>query len=136
MRKGFTLVEIMVVVAIIAVLVSLAIPNVLRARMTANESAAKANIQSIATAYETYANSNNGSYPVSQAALLPASLGGSANPPYLHAAYDGQTISGYIYSLTFNSTSTYTITATPSSCGTTGSITYSITNSVLSQSSC
>ncbi len=133
---GFTLVEIMIVVAIIAVLAMLAIPNVLRARMTANESAAKATIQSISNAYETYATANNGVYPDAETDLLPVVLGGTADPSYLNAAYDGQTINGYIYDLTFNSATTYTITATPSHCNTTGETIYTITNGVLTETSC
>ena len=54
-RKGFTLVEIMIVVSIIALLAAIAIPNLLAARRTANEAAAKATVRSLSTAAETYA---------------------------------------------------------------------------------
>ncbi len=43
MRRGFTLIEIMIVVAILMVLLGLAIPNILRSRSVANEGAAVAN---------------------------------------------------------------------------------------------
>lgn len=53
-RKAFTLVEIMLVVAIIGLLVAIAVPNFHKMRMKSNEAAAKAALQSIATAEISY----------------------------------------------------------------------------------
>lgn len=53
-ERGFTLIEMMVVVAIIAILVSILIPNFIRARAQAQTAACEANIKEIATALELY----------------------------------------------------------------------------------
>ena len=114
-RKGFTLVEIMIVVAIIALLAAIAIPNLLRARHNANEAAAIASLRTISTACESYRASQTPSwYPASMAIL------GAAVPPYIDATLATATKQGYGYAYVLVNANQYTCTATPVTIGTTG----------------
>lgn len=53
-ERGFTLIEMMIVVAIIAILVGILVPNFMRARAQAQTAACEANLKEIATALEEY----------------------------------------------------------------------------------
>ena len=106
---GFTLVEIMIVVAIIALLAAIAIPNLLRAKISANDALAKGMLRSLSTSSETYATAHNGSYPTAMADLT------GANPPYINLAVDpclGAVASGFIYTCV-QTAAGYTFTAIP-----------------------
>jgi type IV pilus assembly protein PilA len=68
-QKGFSLIELLIVVAIILIIAAIAIPNLLRARIAANESSAVSSIRTMNTAMVTY----NSTYPtVGYAATIPA----------------------------------------------------------------
>ena len=119
-QSGFTLVEIMIVVAIIALLAAIAIPNLLRAKLNANDALAKSTVRAISTASESYATANNGNYPLDVTSLT------GASPAYMNTAYCGSTISGYSYVCTF-AVATYSVAAVPVTVGTTGSTTFTVT---------
>jgi general secretion pathway protein G len=69
-QKGFTLVELMVVIIILAVLTGIAIPSYLALRNRAREQATRTEMQNIATALEIY-NADIGYYPAGTADLSP-----------------------------------------------------------------
>ncbi len=78
-QRGFTLVELMVVVAIIALLAAVVIPNFVHARAQAAVSQTEANMKQIATALEVYYGDHQ-DYPNAGTAVVPQLFGGSINP--------------------------------------------------------
>jgi type IV pilus assembly protein PilA len=76
-QKGFSLIELLIVVAIILIIAAIAIPNLLRARIAANESSAVSSVRTVNTAQITY----NSSYSTVGFASTLSSLGGSSCAP-------------------------------------------------------
>jgi prepilin-type N-terminal cleavage/methylation domain-containing protein len=72
-QKGFSLIELLIVVAIILIIAAIAIPNLMRARMAANESSAVASLRTVNTGEITY----NSTYPTVGFATNLVSLGGA-----------------------------------------------------------
>ena len=80
-QKGFSLIELLIVVAIILIIAAIAIPNLLRSRMAANEASAVGSLRTINTAEVTYAST----YPAIGFNSL-ANLGGAAGSAATSAA--------------------------------------------------
>jgi len=126
-QKGFSLIELLIVVAIILIIAAIAIPNLLRARMAANESAAASSIRTINTAEVSYITA----YPTTGFSTL-AMLGGVSpctassataclidnNLAVQGAAAPGK--SGYIYATTKPTTTSYVASAVPATLNSTG----------------
>ena len=102
--RGFSLLELLIVVAIILIIATIAIPSLLRSRQAANESSAVANVRTINTAEVTYLSSAGGNY----GAVADLITAGLIDSRFFNA------VSGYSYTITASG-SDYTVDALPTS---------------------
>ncbi len=107
-RKGFTLVEILIVAAILALIASITIPNMLRSRISASETAAVASLRSIFDASQMYFNDNN-----EYAANLTDYGPPGSSPPYIDSILAAGLKHGYEFDYNSADSGHYEINANP-----------------------
>jgi len=130
--RGFSVMELMIVVAILLIIAAIEIPNLMRARIAANQAAAVASLRAIETAEITYSVTYNHGYTAeldqlgpsngpssSRAAdLIDSLLAGGEKGGYTYVYVPGPVVDGKI--------DTYTLKAVPSTPCATGFVSYSV----------
>ncbi len=107
-RAGFTLVEIMVVIAIIATIAAISISSILRSRMNANETIAITSCKTIGSACQSYFSTQE-TYPSALTDLIAP----TSNPPYIDNELATGAKKGYTFSYSSGGPVSFAVNAAP-----------------------
>ena len=135
-QKGFSLIELLIVVAIILIIAAIAIPNLLRAKIAANQSAAVGSLRTISSAEETFSSTYSDGFTLTLAQLGGAA-GGATNCAAAHLidevlGQDPATKGGYQYVFANNGVAALAV-GFPAACGS-GDTGFSVTAAPVSLS--
>jgi len=111
-RKGFTLIEMMVVIGVLFVIITLALPNIIRSRINSNEFAAFANLKVIFTGCQNY---YNGVYPHEFPLSMSDLTSPNSIPPYIDSYLASGEKQGYLFEYERNSEDSFSLRANPKS---------------------
>jgi len=124
-QRGFSLIELLIVVAIILIIAAIAIPNLLRSKEASNEASAVGSLRTLNTASVTFSTTYGG-YPPALTNLSPAATATSTSADLIDSVLATGTKSGYSFSWSAGTTDSngnylgYSITAQPVTPGVTG----------------
>ncbi|MFA5430327.1 MAG: type II secretion system protein [Candidatus Omnitrophota bacterium] len=111
-RRGFTLMEIMVVTSIVIILISFAVPNILRSRVIGMETSALGNLRALNNACQLYL-LNMKNYPESLADMSQPKV----DPPYIDPELVSGTKQGYSFVYRLAASDHFTVNANPTGFG-------------------
>jgi type IV pilus assembly protein PilA len=125
-QKGFSLIELLIVVAIILIIAAIAIPNLLRSKIAANQASAVASLRTLNTSANLF-NTNYAMYPGALSSMAPSAAPSSTAADLIDSVLATGTKSGYTFTWSGGGTALpgqYAITAQPVTLNTTGTIYY------------